>query len=76
MVEPGDSEDSSELLYVTTHTISPTSLDFYSPRELEPNCKVVVTLETERGPLSIPATVIHAVTSVGRPLVAVRFDLE
>ena len=58
LVEPGDSEDSSELLYVTTHTISAASVDFYSPRELEPNCKVVVTLETEKGPLSIPATVM------------------
>ena len=76
LVEPGDSEDSSELLYVTTHTISATSVDFYSARELEPDCKVMITLDTEKGPLCIPATVIHAVSSVGRPLVAVRFDLE
>ncbi|NIA08097.1 MAG: hypothetical protein GWP14_10780 [Actinobacteria bacterium] len=78
-VEPIDadgSEKSSEPIYVTIHYISAESVDFYSPRELEIDSKVVITLETKEGPLSIPATVLHSISSVGKPLVAVDFDLS
>ena len=76
MIKAKDSEGSSEPLYVTTHNISGESLDFYSPQALETDSKVVVTLETQEGELSIPATVVHSISSVGKPLVAVRFDFD
>ena len=69
-------EKSSEPLYVTVHNISRESVDFYSPHELEMDSKVVITLEGEDGELSLPATVLSSISSVGKPLVSVRFDLD
>ena len=71
LVETDDSEESSEPLYSTAHNISAEGMDFYSPRELEMSTKVVVTLETEDGHLSIPATVLNSISSVGKPLVSI-----
>ena len=76
LVEAEGSEESSDPLYVTVHNISAECVDFYSPHELEMDSKVVITLETEDGQLSIPATVLSCISSVGKPLVAVRFDLD
>ena len=76
VVDSDDSQGSSEPLYVTTHNISTENMDFYSPQELDLGCKVIVTLQTEEGQLSIPGTVLHSISSVGKPLVAVTFDLD
>ena len=73
-VEPISLNDSSEPLYVTICTISAHGLDFRSPRMFERGCKVLITLETDKGELQIPATVIHSTESVGMPIVGVSFD--
>ena len=75
-VELVDPDNSSEPLFVTLGHISRDGLDFRSSRRLEPNEKVLVTLETDEGQLQIPATVVHLTESVGRSVVAVKFDLQ
>ena len=75
-VELVDCKDSAKPLYITTHCISAESLDFHSPRTLDPGCKVLINLETDEGQLQIPATVVHCTPSVGKPLVGVTFDLD
>ena len=75
-VELVDSRDSSEPLYITTRSISAEGLDFHSPHAFEPDCKVLIILETDEGELQIPATVMHSTESVGMPITGVRFDLD
>ena len=75
-IEFVDPNDSSDPLHVTTRTIFAHGLDFRSPRILERGCKVLITLQTDEGELQIPATVMHSTTSVGMPIVGVKFDLE
>ena len=71
-----DYKDYSEPLRITTYTISVNGLDFRSPRLLEPDCKVLITLDTDEGELRIPATVVRSTPSIGLPTVGVRFDLD
>ena len=75
-VEFTNSKDSSEPLHVTTSTISAQGLDFRSHRMLERDCKVLITLEVDKGKLQILATVIHSTESVGMPITRVIFDLN
>ena len=75
-VELVDPDNSSEPLFVTLGHISRDGLDFRSSRRLEPNEKVLLTLETDEGELQIPATVAHSTVSVGGFVVGVKFDLE
>ncbi len=75
-VELVDSGDSSEPLYITIRNISTEGLDFHSPHAFEPDCKVLIILETDEGELQIPATVMHSTESVGMPITGVRFDLD
>ena len=76
LIKAEGTEESSDPLYVTVHNISRESMDFYSPHELEMDTRVVITLDTEDGQLSIPATVLNSISSVGKPLVSVTFDLD
>ena len=73
-VELIDSENSPEPLLVTVAHISRDGSDFRSPRKLEPNQKVLVTLETDQGQLQIPATVVHSTQSVLKFVIGVKFD--
>ena len=76
MVELVDPDTSSEPLFVTVGHLSQDGLEFRSSHELKPGQKVLVTLETDEGQLQIPATVVHSTQSVGRPIIAVKFDLQ
>ena len=67
-------DDSSEPLFVTLGHISRDGLDFRSSRRLQPDQKVLVTVETDEGELQIPATVVHSTESVVGFVVAVKFD--
>ncbi len=70
-----DSQSPSEPLLVTLGHISRDGLGFRSSRRLQPDQKVLVTLETDEGELQIPATVVHSSESVTGFVVGVRFDL-
>lgn len=71
-----EQEESSNTLYVTVHGISAESMDFYSPRELDVDTRLTVTFDTEDGQLSVPAIVMRSLDSVGKPLVAVDFEID
>ena len=74
-VELVETDNASEPLLVTVGHISRDGLEFRSPGKLEPDRKVLVTLETDEGQLQIPAIVVHSTESVGRPIIAVKFNL-
>ncbi len=69
-------DNSSEPLFVSLGHISRDGLDFRSSRRLQPEQKVLVTLETDEGELQIPATVVHSTESVVRFVLGVKFDLQ
>ena len=75
-VELVDPDNSSEPLFVTLGYISRDGLDFRSSRKLQPDQKLLITLETDEGELQIPATVVHSTESVGRSIIGVKFDLQ
>ena len=75
-VELVDPDNSSEPLFVTLGHISRDGLDFRSSRKLQPDQKVLITLETDEGELQIPATVVHSTESVVKFVVGVKFDLQ
>ena len=75
-IELVDADDSSEPLFVTVGHISRDGSDFRSSRELEPDEKVLVTLETDQGQLQIPATVVHSTQSIVKFVIGVKFNLE
>ena len=68
-------DESSEPLLVTVGHISRNSLDFRSPRRFHVDQKLLITLETDQGPLQIPATVMHTTESVLKFVIGVKFDL-
>jgi len=76
LADASEPAESSDILYITLHNISAENVDFYSPRELEIDSKVTIILETEDGQLCVPGTVLHSISSVSKPLVAVRFELD
>ena len=75
-IELVEADNSSEPLFVTVGHISRDGSDFRSSRKLQPDQKVLVTLETDEGQLQIPATVVHSTESVVKFVVGVKFDLQ
>ena len=74
-LESNDPNDPFDLLHITATSISAEGLHFRSPRAFERGAKVLITLDTDQGQLKIPATVMHSTTSVGMPIVGLKFDL-
>lgn len=75
-VECVDRREPSEPVLVTTSGISVDGMSFRSRCRLKCDCKVMITLQVEEGPLEIPATVVHCTESLVGYLVGVAFDLD
>ena len=71
-----DPDDSSKPLLVTTNRISADSMSISSRSRLECDCKISITLQTDEGPLQIPATTVHCTESLIGFTVGVIFDLD
>ena len=74
-LESADPNDPFDPLHITTTFISADGMQFRSSRTFDRGDKVLITLDIDQDPLQIPATVIHVTTSVGMPIVGLRFDL-
>ena len=71
-----DPNEDQEPIDVLAGTISANGIDFRSPRALERGQKVLITLETNDGPVQVCGTVVHSTDMISRHKVGVKLDLE
>ena len=71
-----DPNEDPEPIDVLAGTISASGIDFRSPRALERGQKVLITLETNDGPVQVCGTVVHSTDMISRHKVGVKLDLE